>query len=110
MEVKAISRYNRISAQKARLVADEIRGYSYPEAVDALKAMPKKASGLILKTLHSAGANAKYKNPDVLENNLYIKMICIDVGPTLKRFRARARGRAARIRKRTSHILVILSD
>lgn len=110
MEVKAISRYNRISAQKARLVADEIRGYSYPEAVDALKAMPKKASGLILKTLHSAGANAKYKNPDVLETNLYIKMICIDVGPTLKRFRARARGRAARIRKRTSHILVILSD
>jgi large subunit ribosomal protein L22 len=92
------------------LVANEIRGYSYPEAVDALKAINKKASGLILKTLHSAGANAKYKNPDIPDDKLYIKMISIDVGPTLKRFRARARGRAARIRKRTSHILVILSD
>ncbi|MFH0975539.1 MAG: 50S ribosomal protein L22 [Spirochaetota bacterium] len=110
MEAKAISRYNRISSSKARLVANEIKGYSYPEAVDALKAMPQKASELILKTLHSAGANAKYKNPDILEDSLYIKMISIDVGPTLKRFRARARGRAARIRKRTSHILVVLSD
>ncbi len=110
MEAKAICKYNRISASKVKLVADEIRGYSYPEAVDALKSIPKKASGLILKTLYSAGANAKYKNPDLLEDNLYIKMISIDVGPTLKRFRARARGRAARIRKRTSHILVILSD
>ena len=78
--------------------------------MDALKAIPKKASGLILKTLHSAGANAKYKNPDVLEDDLYIRMISIDEGPTFKRFRARARGRAARIRKRTSHIMVILSN
>ena len=110
MESKAISKHNRISAQKARLVANEIRGYSYPEAVDALKAINKKASGLILKTLHSAGANAKYKNPEVLEDKLYIKMISIDVGPSLKRFKARARGRAGRIKKRTSHILVVLSD
>ena len=110
MEAKAISKHNRISAQKARLVANEIRGFSYPEAIDALKAINKKASGLILKTLHSAGANAKYKNPEILEDKLYIKMISIDVGPTLKRFKARARGRAGRIRKRTSHILVVLSD
>ena len=110
MEAKAISKYNRISPFKARLVANEIRGYSYPEAVDALKAISKKASGLILKTLHSAGANAKYQNPDILEDDLYIKMICIDEGPTLKRFRARARGRASRIKKRTSHIMVILSN
>jgi large subunit ribosomal protein L22 len=110
VEARAISRHNRISSQKARLVANEIKGYSYPEAVDVLKAINKKASGIILKTLHSAGANAKYKNPDILEDNLYIKMISVDVGPTLKRFRARARGRAARIRKRTSHIMVVLSD
>ena len=110
MEVRAVSKYNRISASKARLVANEIRGYSYPEAIDALKVIPKKASGLILKTLQSAGANAKYKNPEILEDDLYIKMICVDEGPTLKRFRARARGRASRIRKRTSHILVVLSD
>jgi large subunit ribosomal protein L22 len=110
VEAKAISKYNRISASKVRLVANEIRGYSYPEAVDTLKSIPKKASGLILKTLHSAGANAKYKDPEILEDDLYIKMICIDEGPTFKRFRARARGRAARIRKRTSHIMVILSN
>ena len=109
MEAKAISKYNRISAFKARLVADEIRGYSYPEAVDVLRSMPKKASKLILKTLNSAGANAKYKNPDLIENDLYIKKICVDEDPTFKRFRARARGRASRIRKRTSQILIILS-
>lgn len=110
MESKAISKYNRISASKARLVANEIRGYSYPEAVDTLKSIPKKASKIILKALYSAGANAKYKDPDIIEDNLYVKMICIDDGPMFKRFRARARGRAARIRKRTSHVMVILSN
>ncbi len=109
MEARAISKYNRISAFKARLVADEIRGYSYPEAVDVLRTIPKKASKMILKTLNSAGANAKYKNPDVLEDDLYIRKICVDEDPTFKRFRARARGRASRIRKRTSKILIILS-
>ena len=110
MQSKVISKYNRISASKVRVVANEIRGFSYPEAVDTLKSIPRKASGLILKTLQSAGANAKYQNPDILEDDLYIKMICIDEAPTFKRFRARARGRASRIRKRTSHILLILSD
>lgn len=110
MESMAVSKYNRISAQKARLVANEIRGYSFPEAADVLKAMPKKAAGLILKVLNSAGANAKYQKPDLVEDNLFIKKITIDEGPTLKRFRARARGRAGRIRKRTSNIVVVLSD
>jgi large subunit ribosomal protein L22 len=110
MDSIAVAKYNRISASKARLVANEIRGYSFPEAVDILKAIPRKASQLILKVLYSAGANAKYKNPEILENNLFIKKICIDVGPTLKRFRPRARGRASRIRKRSSNILIILSD
>ncbi len=110
MEARAISKFNRISASKVRLVANEIRGYSLPEAIDVLKAMPKKGAKLILKALYSVGANAKYMNPDVLENSLYIKKICIDEGPTLKRFRPRARGRASRIRKRTSNILIVLSD
>lgn len=110
MEVRAVSKYNRISASKARLVANEIRGYSFPEAVDVLKAIPRKASDLILKALYSAGANAKYQNPDAIEDNLYIKKITIDEGPTLKRYRPRARGRASRIRKRTSNITIVLSD
>ncbi len=110
MESKAISKYNRISAFKARLVVNEIRGYSLPEAVDVLRSIPKKASKMILKTLHSAGANAKYKNPDILDKDLYIKKICVDEDPTFKRFRARARGRAGKIRKRTSQITIILSD
>ena len=110
MDVSSVSRYNRISATKARLVADRIRGYSFPEAVDALKSIPRKGSKMILKTLYSAGANAKYQNPDILEKDMYIKKICIDEGPTLKRYLPRARGRASRIRKRTSHIMVILSD
>jgi large subunit ribosomal protein L22 len=110
METKAISRYNRVSASKARLVADQIRGYSYPEAIDVLNAIPRKASLIIKKALYSAGANAKYKNPDVLEKDLYIKKICIDEDPTFKRFKAKARGRASRIKKRTSKVLIILSD
>jgi large subunit ribosomal protein L22 len=110
MEVRAISKYNRISASKARLVANEIRGYSFPEAVDVLKTISKKASELILKTLYTAGANAKYKNPDTIEDNLFIKKITVDEGPTLKRYRPRARGRASRIRKRTSSITIVLSD
>lgn len=110
MEATAKTQIIRTSPQKARLVADEIRGYSLPEAIDILKAIPRKASDLILKTLYSAGANAKVKKPDVAEESLYIKKICIDDGPRLKRFRARARGRGTRIKKRTSNILIILSD
>jgi large subunit ribosomal protein L22 len=110
MEAKAITKYQRISASKARLVANEIRGYSFPEAVDVLKAIPRKASKLILKTLYSAGANAKYQKPELLEKDLFIKKVTIDVGPTMKRFRARARGRASRIKKRSSSIAIVLSD
>jgi large subunit ribosomal protein L22 len=110
METKAVSRYNRISAVKARLVANEIRGFSFPEAIDILRAIPRKASKLLMKTLYSAAAGAKYRNPEIRENNLYIKKIVIDEGPTVKRFRPRARGRASPIRKRLSTIEIILSD
>ena len=110
MESSAFSKFNRISAFKSRLVANEIRGYPLPEAIDTLKSINKKAAYLILKTLYSAGANAKYMNPELIEDSLYIKKITVDEGPTLKRFRARARGRASRIRKRTSSITIVLSD
>ena len=110
MESTAFSKFNRISASKARLVANEIRGEELPFAIEVLKAMPQKSARLILKALYSAGANAKYKKPDIMDKNLYVKKIVIDVGPTMKRFRPRARGRATRIKKRTSSILIVLSD
>lgn len=110
MEYRAIAKTARISPYKARLVANVIRGYSYPEAMDMLNAIQKKASVMIKKTLHSAGANAKYANPDIKDDDLFIKKITVDGGIVLKRFAARARGRGTRIIKRTSHITVVLSD
>jgi large subunit ribosomal protein L22 len=110
MEAQAFSKFNRISASKARLVANEVRGEELLYAIEILKAMPQKSARLILKTLYSAGANAKYKKPDIMDKDLYVKKIVVDVGPTMKRFRPRARGRANRIKKRTSSILIILSD
>ena len=110
MESIAISKFNRISPQKARLIANEVRGFSLPEAIDILKAFEQKASNIILKTLYSAGANAKVKSPEINEENIFIKKIVVNEGVTLKRFRARARGRASRIKKRTSNIVIVLSD
>ncbi|HNW28692.1 MAG TPA: 50S ribosomal protein L22 [Spirochaetota bacterium] len=110
MEAQAFSKFNRISASKARLVANEVRGEELLYAIEILKAMPQKSARLILKTLYSAGANAKYKKPDIMDKDLYVKKIVVDVGPTMKRFRPRARGRANRIKKRTSSILIVLSD
>ncbi|TFH39870.1 MAG: 50S ribosomal protein L22, partial [Chrysiogenales bacterium] len=81
-----------------------------PYAIEILKAMPQKSARLILKALYSAGANAKYKKTDIMDKELYIKKIVVDVGATMKRFRPRARGRANRIKKRTSNILIVLSD
>jgi large subunit ribosomal protein L22 len=110
MEARAISKTVRISPFKARTVAREISGFKYSDAVDVLKAIPRKSSDIILKTLQSAGANAKNVNPEIKDENLFIKKITIDEGITMKRFRPRARGRASRIRKRTSHVTIILSD
>jgi len=110
MESTAYSKGNRISAYKLRVVANEIRGASLTESIDILKSIPRKGAKLILKVLYSVGANAKYKNPDIIEDSLYIRKITIDEGSTMKRFRPRARGRASRIRKRTSSISIVLSD
>ena len=110
MEAKAITKSVRISPRKARLVADVIKGEEYTVAVEALNALPNKGADIILKTLKSAGANATNINPEVNEKDLFVKKITVDEGFTLRRFRPRARGRVGRIRKRTSHITVILSD
>lgn len=110
MEAKAVAKYVRVSARKVRLVADEIRGYDYLEAMDILKFTNKDAAGEILNVLNSAAANALVANEKLSPGKLFVKKIYVDEGPIMKRFRARARGRAARIRKRLSHITVVLSD
>jgi large subunit ribosomal protein L22 len=110
MESKASVDQVRMSARKMRLVANEVRGYEYPEAVDILKHIPRKAARIILKALNSAAANARVLNPSVDERSLYIKKIYVDGGPSMKRFMPRARGRADRILKRTSRLTIVLSD
>lgn len=105
--MKAVARYLRIAPRKARIVADEVRGKSYPEAVDLLRFTNKRAAGLIGDILKSAAANAEH-NDDADPDELYVKDIRVDEGPTIKRYRARAMGRATMIRKRTSHITVEL--
>ncbi|MBN2283935.1 MAG: 50S ribosomal protein L22 [Deltaproteobacteria bacterium] len=109
MEARAIAKYVRISPQKARLVVDLIRGKEVDEAERILAFTRKKAALIVNKVLKSARANAT-QNPNIDENILYVKEIFVGAGPTLKRWRARAQGRVAPIRKRTSHITVVLDE
>lgn len=109
MEAKAVAKFIRISPSKARQVADLIRGKNIRDAVATLKYIPKGAALPISKVVQSAVANAEH-NYDMDVDSLYISKIYIDEGPTIKRFRPRAMGRADRIRKRTSHITVIVSE
>jgi large subunit ribosomal protein L22 len=109
MEVKAVTRYIRIAPRKVRIVTELVKGKSAEEALTILKFLPKKAARLVSKTLQSAVANAE-QNPNVDVDTLYIKRIYVDGGPSLKRWRARAMGRATRILKRTSHITIILDE
>jgi large subunit ribosomal protein L22 len=102
-------KYVRISASKVKIVIDLIRGKSVAEAIAVLKATPKSASPVVEKLLNSAIANAE-NNQGLLRDDLYVAEVFADQGPTLKRFRPRAQGRASRIRKRTSHITIILDS
>lgn len=104
---KAIARYVRISSRKAKVVIDLIRGKKVAEAEAILLNTPKAASPIVDKLLKSAIANAE-NNQDMVKDNLYVAEVYADQGPTLKRFMPRAQGRATRIRKRTSHITIIL--
>ena len=109
MEAKAILRTVRISPQKARLVADQVRGLPVARALDLLKFSDKKAAEIIYKVVYSATSNAENNNgADVDE--LKISSIMIDEGPILKRFMARAKGRGTRMSKRTSHITVVVGS
>jgi large subunit ribosomal protein L22 len=109
MEVKARLRFVRVSPTKAQLVADLIRGKGSEEAINILTFTKKAAAKILIKLLKSAIANAtQKKNIDV--DRLYIKKITVDQGPTMKRFQPRALGRATTIRKRTSHINIVLDE
>ena len=109
MQAKAVARTVRIAPRKARLVVDLIRGKQVGEAVAILRHTPKAASPVVEKVLKSAVANAEH-NYDLDINSLVVSEVFVDEGPTLKRFRPRAQGRASAINKRTSHITLVVSE
>lgn len=109
MESKASLKYARVGAQKARLVADTVRGKSVDEALKVLTVMNKKTAILVKKLIESAVANAEHKK-SMATDNLVVKSITVDQGPVLKRFRPRAQGRASGVRKKLSHINVVLGE
>ena len=108
-EVRAQAKYVRMSPRKARLVAEHIRGRSVPEARAVLAFTSREAAGVLQKVLQSAVSNAE-ANHGIAEDRLYVKTTYVDGGPVMKRWRARARGRVARIRKRTCHRTVTLVE
>ena len=109
MQVRSTYRFARISAFKAREVTREIQGLPASDALNLLRFVPKKAAGLVRKTLASAVANAENNNNLNVEN-LVVQEAVVGEGPTAKRFQPKARGSAGPIRKRTSHIRIILTD
>jgi large subunit ribosomal protein L22 len=112
MESKATARYIRMSPRKIRQVAALVKGLGYDDAKGILDFTPKAASQVLLATMKSAAANAisQEGTAKVKVENLYVKDVRVDVGPTLKRIRPVGMGRAYRIRKRTSHVNIILAE
>lgn len=109
MEGKAVSRFVRMSPRKVRLVIDLVRGKRVEDALATLQFVPRRASVAVGKTLRSAVANAVH-NFDLDEDELVVAEAFVDEGPTLKRWRARARGMASPIMKRTSHITIVVRE
>lgn len=113
MEAKAVARFVRVTPMKARRVVDLIRGKSVPEAQAVMRFSPQSASEPVLKVLNSAVANARFvadqESATFDEASLVVTSAFVDEGPTMKRFRPRAQGRASRINKRTSHITVVVA-
>lgn len=109
MQAVAKLKFARLSAQKGRLVADQIRGLPVEQALNTLVFSKKKGATLLKKVLDSAIANAE-NNEGADVDELKVKAVMVDEGPTMKRIRARAKGRASRILKRTSHITVTVAD
>jgi len=111
MEAKARTRYVRSSPRKMRRVVDLVRGEPVQKALNTLNFMPQSACVTVIKTIKSAAANAiNIAGPNLHMDDLYIKKATVDQGPTLKRFRPRAMGRASRIQKRTSHLTIVVAD
>ena len=108
-QAKALGRYIRMSPRKVRRVLDQIRGKTYKEALMLLEFMPYASCVPIIKVLRSANANRK-NNLGFDEKNLVVKSAFADKGPTMKRFRPRAQGRAYRILKATSHITIVMES
>ncbi len=109
MEARAILRFNRASPRRVRLVVDQIRGKEVEKALDILKFTPKRSAAIVAKVLKSAIANAENtQNVDV--DRLYVKRALVDEGGMWKRFMPRAMGRATRVRKRLSHITVVIDE
>ena len=109
MQAEAKLKHARISAQKARLVADQIRGMHVEQALNLLAFSTKKGAGIVKKILESAVANAE-NNEGADIDELRVAAVQVNEGPTMKRIRARAKGRASRILKRTSHITVTVAE
>jgi len=109
MEVRAVARHIRMSPRKVRLVGNAIKGKGVREAMAALQLIPNKAGDLIAKTVKSAAANAE-NNYNLSTDDLVVAQVVADPGRSLKRWRARARGRAAPIIKRSSHITVVVKE
>lgn len=109
MQTTAILKYIRISPQKSRLVADQIRGLPVAQALEILQFSDKKAASSLRKAVESAIANAEH-NEGADVDELRVASVRVDAGPTIKRWRARAKGRVGRIKKRSSHIVVTVSD
>jgi large subunit ribosomal protein L22 len=109
MEARAISKYLRISPRKARLNADLVRGKGVEEAINLLAHTPKAGAKVLSKVVQSALANAR-QDRSIDVDTLFVKTIYVNQGPTLKRFRPKPMGRAGRIRKRSCHITVVLSE
>jgi large subunit ribosomal protein L22 len=109
LEIRAEAKWVRISPRKARLVAEHIRGRSVPEARSVLAFTPREAARELDKVLRSAVANAESQH-QIPDERLYVSAAYVDEGPVMKRWRARARGRVARIKKRTCHITVKVAE
>ena len=109
MEAKAIAKYVRVSPRKARLVAELIKGKDIREAEAILRYTPNKASAIIKKVMLSAAANAE-NNLDLDRNSLVVKAAIVDQGPSIKRYKPRAMGRADRMVHRTSHVTVVVAE
>jgi len=109
LETKAVEKYIRMSPRKIRYVVDMIKSKPIEDAINILSLTPRAAAVVVKKAIQSAVANAT-ENHKMKEEDLFISRILVNEGPTLKRFRPRARGRATRIRKRTSHLSVYVSN